>query len=107
MSSKLNPFTGKIDLVGAGGGGGSSTLNDVTTNGNETANEIYIGSIGCILPGAITRSGDYISSVALTGGRTLTITRDVDGYIETIEDGTKTWTYTRNGSNQITSWAVA
>jgi YD repeat-containing protein len=36
----------------------------------------------------------------------LTFTRDGDGYISTISDGTRTWTFTRNASHQITSWAV-
>jgi len=56
--------------------------------------------------GTITRTGDYVSSVVLTGGRTLTVTRDGNNYISTIADGTRTWTYTRNASNQIIAWAV-
>lgn len=58
--------------------------------------------------GTISRDGNgYISSVAKTGGRTLTVTRDGNNYISSIADGTRTWSFTRNGSNQITSWAVA
>lgn len=56
--------------------------------------------------GIITRVGDVISEIELVGGRTLTVTRDVDGYISSVADGTRTWTYTRNASNKITSWAV-
>lgn len=57
--------------------------------------------------GTITRTGDYISSIEKTGGRTVTITRDGSNYITSATDGTRTWTFTRNGSNQITSWSVA
>ena len=57
--------------------------------------------------GVITRDGNgYVSSIALTGGRTLVVTRDGNNYISSITDGTRTWTYTRNASNQVTSWAV-
>jgi len=56
--------------------------------------------------GTITRVGGFISSVAKIGGRTLTITRDVNNYISSVTDGTNTWTYTRDGDNIITSWAV-
>lgn len=57
--------------------------------------------------GTITRTGDYISSIEKTGGRTVTITRDADNFITSANDGTRSWTFTRNGSNQITSWSVA
>ena len=73
---------------------------------NIGTNTLYAGSIATTLSGTVSRSGNYISSVVLSGGRTLTITR-TGNYISSITDGTKTWTYTRNGSNQITSWAVA
>lgn len=56
--------------------------------------------------GTITRSGSYISSVALSNGITFSITRDASNYISSITNGSKVWTYTRNGSNQITNWAV-
>lgn len=55
--------------------------------------------------GSISRTGDYISSVAKTSGRTITVTRDGNGYITSATDGTRTWTFTRTG-NQITSWTV-
>ena len=54
----------------------------------------------------ITRTGNYISSIAKTGGRTITINRDGNNYITSIGDGTNTWTLTRNGSNQITAITV-
>lgn len=59
-----------------------------------------------IRSGTITRTGNYISSVSKTGGRTLTITRAASNYISSITDGTRTYSFTRNGSNQITSWTV-
>jgi hypothetical protein len=58
-------------------------------------------------PGTITRASGYVSQVALTGGRTMTITRDGNNRISTIADGARTWTFTRDGNNQIASWAVA
>jgi len=58
------------------------------------------------LSGTITRTSGYISSVAKTGGRTLTVTRDGSNLISTIADGTRTWTFTRT-ANIITSWSVA
>ena len=76
---KFNPFTGKLDAV---------------------------NSPEVIRSGTITRVGGFISSVAKIGGRTLTITRDVNNYISSVTDGTNTWTYTRDGDNIITSWAV-
>jgi len=58
--------------------------------------------------GIITRDGDgFIASVTKTGGRILTITRDANDYIASITDATRTWTFTRNGNNQITNWTVA
>ena len=71
-----------------------------------TTRDMYFGSVACTKSGTITRTGSYISSVALTAGKTITITRS-GNYITSITDGTKTWTYTRNASNQITSWSVA
>jgi len=61
-----------------------------------------------IRSGTITRNGSgFITQIAKTGGRTLTITRDGNNYVSTIADGTYTWTITRNGSNYITSWTVS
>ena len=56
--------------------------------------------------GTITRTGDYISSIALSDGRTLTVTRDANDRISSITDGTTTWTYTRNVDGEVTSWAI-
>ena len=43
----------------------------------------------------ISRTDGVISEVAVTGGRTLTPTRDAEGYIESVSDGVSTWTFTR------------
>lgn len=101
---------------GSGTPGGSDTqvqFNDGGSFGgdagltyNKTYDSLYVGSVASILPGTVSRSGGYISSVALTGGRTLTVTRS-GNYISSMTDGNKTWTFTRNASNQITSWSVA
>lgn len=58
------------------------------------------------LPGTVTRSGGYISEIALTGGSTYTITRDGNNRISTIDDGTYTRTFTRGGDGTITSWTI-
>ncbi len=56
--------------------------------------------------GTITRDGDgNVSQVSFTGGRTLTYTR-TNGYVTSATDGSRTWTYQRDGSNRITSWEV-
>lgn len=55
--------------------------------------------------GTITRVSNYISSIALSDGRTLTVTR-TGGYISSITDGTYTWAFTRNAGNQIISWVT-
>lgn len=72
---------------------------------NKTLDNLYVGSVASILPGTINRTGALVSSVVLTGGKTITISRS-GNYISSFTDSTKTWTFTRNGSNQITSWAV-
>lgn len=80
---------------------------------NQTAYQTTVGTfrfpdVSLELSGTINRdANDYITSVVKTGGRTLTPTRDVNGYISSITDGTKTWTFTRNLSNYITSWSVS
>ncbi len=57
--------------------------------------------------GTVTRDGSgYISTVALTGGRTLTVTRNGSNFVTSITDATRTWTFTRNASDYITSWAI-
>lgn len=92
---------------GAGGADQTPWTSDIDADGYNLTDVdlLYANYIATILNGTITRSGNYISSIALTGGPTLTITRS-GNYISSVTDGTKTWTFTRNGSNQIISWSV-
>lgn len=55
---------------------------------------------------AITRTNGYISSIAKTGGRTLTISRNGDNYVSTINDGDRTFTIARDDDNYISSISV-
>jgi len=72
-----------------------------------TPQEIVNGKPRYMVGGTITRDVDgYIETVAYTGGRTFTISRVV-GYINSITDGVRTWTYSRDGDNKITSWSVS
>ncbi len=74
-------------------------------------NELHINSdvIGTdfvkTLSGTITRVAELVSSITKTGGRTLTIGRDINNRIQTINDGTRTFTFVRT-NNKITSWGV-
>jgi hypothetical protein len=56
--------------------------------------------------GTITRVGNLVSQVALVGGRTIAITRDVNDRISTVADGAHTWTYTRDINGFVTSWTI-
>lgn len=60
-----------------------------------------------IRDGVITRdlSGN-LTKVELAAGRTIDVTRDLHGYIETVTDGVRTWTFTRDVDNRIISWVV-
>ncbi len=113
MAFVFNPFTGNLDSVGIQGtlttntipkATGASTIGDsqLTENANgDTIGKDFIRTRN----GTITRSGGYISSVTLTGGRTLTVTRDGSNLISSINDGTRTWTFTRS-SGLISSWTI-
>lgn len=133
---KFNPFTGNFDLTGLSQTTAdnrylneASNLSDLDSAATARTNlglvaggtgDIWVEKAGDTITGdligtdfvrtrdgTITRDGDgYVSSVALTGGRTLTVTRDGNNYISSITDAVRTWTFTRNASNQVTSWAV-
>ena len=77
----------------------------VRNTGDNVSGDIIGTDFVSTRDGSITRVDGLISEVALVGGRTLTISRDVDDRISTVGDGTRTWTFTRT-SDQITSWAV-
>jgi len=56
---------------------------------------------------SITRDvSGYITEIAKTGGRTITITRDASNYITSYTDSINTWTMTRDLSNYITAITV-
>ena len=66
------------------------------------------GDNSCNYSGSVTRdTNNKIVTFIRTGGLTFTPTRDGNGFISSITDGTKTWTITRNASNRIISWSVA
>ena len=55
----------------------------------------------------ITRNaGNFVTVVAMTGGRTLTITRDVNNLMTSKTDTINTWTPTRDANNYITAITV-
>jgi len=66
---------------------------------------VYAKEFISVNDGSVTRVGGYISQVIIVGGRTIDITR-INGYISSITDGTRTWTYIRDINNNIVSWTV-
>ena len=88
-------------------GGGSSGSDDskVDVAGDTMTGDLIGTDFIATRSGTITRSGGKISEVAKAGGRTIIITRTGD-YISSITDGTRTWTFTRDGNNAITAWTV-
>lgn len=58
--------------------------------------------------GTITRDANgYIETVARTGGKTYTVTRGADNYISSFTDGTLTWAVTRDANDRISEWSVS
>jgi hypothetical protein len=88
---------------------GSNPQAPVSSGGSSFTNPLTVDLVGTDFiktrSGSITRASGYVSEIAKTSGRTITVTR-TDGYISSISDGTRTWTFTRNGDNQITDWSV-
>ena len=78
------------------------TINNRVTMGGDVIGTDFVRT----RDGAITRVSGYVSEVALTGGRTITVTRDASNFITSITDATRTWTYTRDADDYIISWAV-
>jgi len=68
----------------------SITSGFVAKSGDTMTGDLVGKSFVSTRSGSITRSGDTITSVSLTGGRTLTITR-TDGVITSANDGTGTF----------------
>lgn len=55
--------------------------------------------------GVITRTAGLISQIAYIGGRTLDINR-IGGLISSITDGVRTWAFSRDANNYVSSWTV-
>ena len=72
----------------------------------EDSNDIIGKSFVSTRSGSVNRTGGQIDSVELTGGRTITVNRE-GGYVSSVSDGTRTWTISRDGSNNITGWTVS
>ncbi len=87
-----------------------NTTSIPTFSGLIINNTISVGELIQTRSGSITRDGGYISSIAKTGGRTLTIARDnLTHCISSIVDNgspVRTWAFTRDVNNYITSWTV-
>lgn len=72
----------------------------------EFLHDVVTTDITQVLPGTVNRTSNIITSVAKTGGRTMTPTR-TSGLISSITNGLNTWTFTRNSDGFITSWSVS
>ena len=81
-----------------------SPSDDTVQKALDKIDDLVLGG-SSLLSGTINRTGNLISSVVLSDGSTITITRS-GNYITSVTNGVNTWTFTRNGSNQIISWAV-
>lgn len=92
----------------------ASIITDANANytlvisGSSTQNtgDVIARSVIKTASGSVSRSGDNITQITTEGGRTLTITRDINNQISSVSDGTRTYTFNRTGSGQITSWTV-
>jgi len=121
----INGASGISGYSGAAGGGSSGISGPATSTDNAIArwdgtggdalkdssvliddnDGVYAKEFVTVNDGSVTRVDGYISQIAIVSGRTINITR-VNGYISSITDGTRTWTYTRDGNNNIISWTV-
>jgi hypothetical protein len=107
----LNSFTEKTatdlnDIVIIEDSADTYNKKKVKINNIINTNPLVVSDIVQTLSGVITRTLGKISSITKTGGRTINLTRDIYGYIASVNDGTRTWTYTRDVNNQIISWSV-
>lgn len=66
------------------------------------------GPMGTMPPpesGTIVRDGDGNISQVVMDTKTVVLTR-VDGVLQSVTDGTNTWTFTRDGNGTLVSWTV-
>lgn len=82
------------------------TIDDWTDGEIVNDNTVYSKEFVDVNSGSITRDGDgNITGIAITGGRTLSITYNVDGTVNTVSDGTRTWTFSYT-DGLVSSWSV-
>ncbi|MFA4971263.1 MAG: hypothetical protein WC683_01535 [bacterium] len=93
---------------------GGAAAGDAGLTYDKVAQDLAVGGavfareLVAVNAGAVTRDGDgYIEEVAVTAGRTVTLTRNAAHYLIEADDGTRVWTFTRDANNRITSWSVA
>jgi hypothetical protein len=78
----------------------------IKNTGDEMTGELIAPDFIRTVGGTITRDVDgYTTQIDLSSGRILTMSR-IDGYISTVSDGIRTWTYNRDIDNRISSWGV-
>lgn len=71
-----------------------------TMTGNLVGKD-FISTLG----GEITRVDGEITQIVKSDGRTIVISRTL-GLVSSITDGSRTWTYTRDGDGNVVSWTV-
>lgn len=82
------------------------TIDDWTDGESVNDNTVYAKEFVNVNSGSITRDeDDIITEISITGGRTLTMTYNVDGTIDTVSDGVRIWTFTYT-DGLLTSWSV-
>ncbi len=101
-----NAATGEFDFSApAGGSGAVDSVNGQT--GVVVLDADDVGAVSAIpLPGDVTYTGDQITEIALTGGNTYEIAYNLDGTINTVDDGTYLRTFVYD-NGRIDSWTVA
>ena len=84
-------------------------VSDTTHDPAGTSKYIEVADLRKIPPQSVsfTRTSGQISQITLADSTEINITRDGDGLISSIENGTYQWDLTRNGSNQITDITVS
>jgi hypothetical protein len=80
---------------------------DLNADNVVVSDNVYAREFVELNSGTISYDVDgLVDEIAITGGRTMTITRNGDGTINTVSDGTYIWTYSYT-DGVITSWSVA
>lgn len=108
IKDELSNFERYLSSIGGSGIDAGSFLKtnqipNQSTNGTFTFPDIRIINSGTI----DYDEDDLISTIDITGLRTMSFTRNSNGYVTAISDGKYIWTYTRDDDDKITSWEVA